>query len=403
MLKGDMKMPILPFTKQEFQTRVKKVKARMADQNLEALIISDPANLYYVSGYEALSYYVPQVVIVAQELDEPVAIIRLQDHYCATETCWMSDENIIPYPDKYLWEPKDMHVFDFVADFLKGKGLDKKRYGVEMDSFYLPAYWYQRLCGQLPDAAFVDSEKLVNWVRGPKSTQELEYMAIAARHSEKAMYDAVALMADGVRECDVAATICKSLVEGNGIFGGEFPSLPPIIPAGERTAGAHFSWTTEGKYQNGQIVYMEISGVYKRYHSPLTRTVFVGEPHQKIIDTSSAVIEGLNATMAFMKPGVTAEEVEKTWQDTINKLGFHKESRCGYTVGAAYPPVWCEDTIFCKPGEKSVLMPDMTFHMMPGLWLDGYGVAITETIRITENGCEAITKFPRKLLTTNDY
>ena len=396
-------MATLPFSKQEFQARLKNIKERMVKQNLEVLIVSDPANLYYVSGYEALSYYVPQVVIVAQELEEPVAIIRLQDHYCATETCWMTSDNIIPYPDKYLWEPKNMHVFDFVADFLKEKNLDKKRYGVEMDSFYLPAYWYQRLCDKIPGATFVDSEKLVNWARAQKSEKELEYMAIAARHSEKAMYDAVALMADGVRESDVAATICKSLVEGNGVFGGEFPSLPPIIPAGERTAGAHFSWTTEGKYQDGQVVYMEISGVYKRYHSPLTRTVFVGEPHQKIIDTASAVVEGLNEALAFIKAGVTAEEVEKAWQNSINKRGFHKESRCGYTVGAAYPPVWCEDTVYFKPGEKSVLEPNMTFHIMPGLWLDGYGVAITETLRVTEKGCECITRFPRKLLSTNDY
>ena len=396
-------MSVLPFAKCEFQTRVKNIKARMAEQKLEVLIVSDPANLYYVSGYDALSYYVPQVVIVSLDLDEPVAIIRMQDHYCATETCWMANENIIPYPDKYLWEPMNMHVFDFVADFLKGKGLDKKRYGVELDSFFLPAYWYQRLCDQLPSASFVDSGKLVAWVRGPKSPQELEYMAIAARHTEKAMYDAVALMGDGVRECDVAAEICHSLIAGNGVYGGEFPSLPPIIPAGERTAGAHFSWTTEGKYQEGQTCYMEISGVYKRYHAPLSRTVFVGKPHQKIADTASAVVEGLNAAMGAIKPGAVSEDVERVWQTTINKLGYHKESRCGYTVGIGYPPVWCEETIFFKPSEKSVLVPNMTFHLMCGLWLEGYGVAITETLQVTDTGCQSITKFPRRLLSTDDY
>jgi len=396
-------MSVLPFSKAEFQARVKNVKKCMVEKKLDVLILSDPANLNYVGGYDALSYYVPQVVIVAQDLEEPVAIIRLQDHFCATESCWMSKDNIIPYPDKYLWEPMKMHVLDFVADFLKSKGLDKKRYGLEMDSFYMPAQWYQRLCSQLPNAQFVDSEKLVNWVRGPKSPQELEYMAIAARHSEKAMHDAVALMADGVRECDVAAQILHSLVAGNGLYGGDLSCLPPIIPAGERTAGAHFSWTTEGKYKDGQVVYMEISGVYKRYHSPLTRTVFVGKPHQKIIDTASAVVEGLNAVIDYIKPGVVAEDVEKLWQTTINKYGFHKESRCGYCVGIGFPPVWCEDTLYFKPGEKSIVKPGMTFHMMPGLWLDGYGVAITETLRVTEHGCESITKFPRKLLSTDDY
>ncbi|MGG1571992.1 M24 family metallopeptidase [Fictibacillus sp. NRS-1165] len=61
------------------------------------------------------------------------------------------------------------------------------------------------------------------------------------------------------------------------------------MPAGERTAGARFSWTTEGKYQEGQLIYMELSGSYKRYHAPLTRTIFVGEPPHKVKETAKIV------------------------------------------------------------------------------------------------------------------
>lgn len=394
---------MLAFKKEEFALRTKNVKEKMVEKGFDVMILSDPANLYYVGGYDALSFYVPQVVIVALDLDEPVAIIRHQDYFCATETCWMERDNIIPYPDKYLWEPENLHVMDFIADFLKEKSLDKKKIALETDSMYMPSFWHRRLETQVPEATFVDHQKLVNWVRAIKSPQELEYMAIAARHTEKAMVAAIEKMAPGVRECDVAATISKNLIEGNGIYGGEMSAIPPIIPAGERTAGAHFSWTTEGKYEEGQIVYMEIAGTYKRYHAPLTRTVFVGDAPAKVDDTAKAVTLGLNNYLDAIKPGVTCEEAEAVWQSTINKLGYEKESRCGYAVGCAYPPDWAESTIYFKPGEKTVLEPNMTFHLMPGLWLDGYGVAITETIRITETGCETITKFPRKLLTTNDY
>jgi Xaa-Pro dipeptidase len=388
---------MLPFEKKEYQDRIRKVKISMDEQGIDVLLITDPANMNYVSGYDAMSYYVPQGVIVATSLEEPICIVRLQDLYCATETTWMSEQNVIAYPDKYLWEPKVLHVMDFIGDFLKEKGLHNKRIGLEFDAYYFTAHWYKSLERTLPNAHFIDATSLVNWIRGQKSSKEIEYMNIAARTVEKSMYNAIEKIGAGVREAHVAAEIYSDLVKGTGMYGGEYPSLAPIMPAGERTAGAHFSWTTEGKYQENQLIYMELSGSYKRYHAPLTRTIFVGKAPQKVKDTAKIVIEGLHEALAVIKPGVSCEEVEKAWQTTINQYGLEKESRMGYTVGLSYPPVWTENTAYFKPGEKTILKPNMTFHMMPGVWLDGYGVAITETLRVTESGSETITKFPREL------
>ena len=390
-------MKILAFEKVEYQERLRKVKASMEEQGIEVLLITDPSNMNYVAGYDAMSFYVPQGVIVATSLEEPICIVRLQDLYCATETTWMADENVIAYPDKYLWEPKILHVMNFISDFLKSKVLHNKKIGLEFDAYYFNAHWYMTLEKALPDAELKDATALVNWVRGQKSVKELEYMNIAARIVEKTMYHAIEKMEVGVRECHVAAGIYSDLITGTGVYGGEYASLAPIMPAGERTAGAHFSWTTEGKYKKDQLVYMELSGCYKRYHAPLTRTIFIGDAPEKVKDTAKIVVEGLNVALSAIKPGVTCEEVEKAWQATINKYGLEKESRMGYTVGLSYPPVWTENTAYFKPGEKSVLKPNMTFHMMPGMWLDGYGVAITETLRVTESGCETITRFPREL------
>ncbi|MFB4165769.1 M24 family metallopeptidase [Alteribacillus sp. JSM 102045] len=388
---------MLPFEKTEYQERVEKVKLSMEEQGIEVLLITDPANMNYVSGYDAMSYYTPQGVIVATELDEPLCIVRFQDLFCATETTWMRKENVIAYPDKFLWEPKKLHVMDFIGDILKEKRLNSKRIGLEFDAYFFTVHWYKSLERCLPDSVFVDATSLVNWIRGQKSPREIEYMQIASRIAEKTLYNAIEKVGIGVRESHVAAGIYSDLVEGTGVYGGEYPSLAPITPAGERTAGAHFSWTTEGKYQDGQLIYMELSGSYKRYHAPLTRTIFVGQPPNTVRETAKIVIEGLNVALSTIKPGVSCEEVEKAWQTTINNYGLNKESRMGYTVGLSYPPVWTENTAYFKPGEKTILKPNMTFHMMPGMWLDGYGVAITESLRVTENGCETITKFPKEL------
>ncbi|KUO51064.1 MAG: ectoine hydrolase DoeA [Desulfitibacter sp. BRH_c19] len=384
------------FEKSEYIERVNKVKESMAVREIEVLIITDPANMCYLSGYDALSFYEAQAVVIAPEFEQPVWIGRLQDYYCAVETTWVDTDNIIAYPDKFLWDTTKRHVMGFIADYLKEHGLDKKVIGVEMDAYYFTAFWYQWLQKSLPNAIFKDATKLVNWIRGIKSEKELEYMSRAARLVEKAMKNAIDKIDVGIRECDVAAGIYSDIISGNAEFGGDYPSLAPIMPSGKRTSGAHLTWTDK-KYQDNQIVYMEMSGCYRRYHAPLTRTIYVGKAPQKVHDTAAIVVEGLNTALELAKPGVTCEEIERVWQKTINKYGLEKESRMGYAVGLSYPPVWCEDTAFFKPGEKIELKPNMTFHMMPGMWLDGYGIAITETFRITEKGSETITKFPRKL------
>lgn len=388
---------MLTFSVEEYKERLAKVKADMEKKGMDVLILSDASNINYVSGYDGLSYYVPQVVVVALELEKPFCIVRFQDGYAATVTTWMGEENIFRYPDKYLWEPKEVYVYDFVADVIKEKKLDKKRIGVEMDAYYYTHFCHMNLSNALPDATFVNATALVNWIRGPKSPKELEYMQIAARICERTMNNAINTIHSGVRENLVGANIMRDQALGTDYFGGESISLPPIIAAGDRTQAAHFTWQTEAEFQKDQLVYMELAGCYRRYHAPLSRTIYIGTPPDQLRKAAEVVIEGLNVALDTIKEGVTCEEVEAAWQRTINKHGLFKESRMGYAIGLSYAPVWTENSAYCRPGEKAVMKENMTFHMMPGIWLDGFGMAVTETIRVMKNGCETITKFPRKL------
>jgi Xaa-Pro dipeptidase len=72
-------------------------------------------------------------------------------------------------------------------------------------------------------------------------------------------------------------------------------------------------------------------------------------------------------------------------------------SRIGYSFGLNYPPDWGEHTISLRPGDKHLLKPGMTLHLMPGIWEKDFGFECSEPIRVTENGCEPLTNFPRKL------
>ena len=98
----------------------------------------------------------------------------------------------------------------------------------------------------------------------------------------------------------------------------------------------------------------------------MARTVFLGKPPSRFADTAKIVVEGLHAALAAAKPGAAAEDVEAAWRQIVTKHGIRKESRIGYAFGLAYPPDWGEHTASFRPGDKTVLEPNMTFHCIAG-------------------------------------
>jgi len=317
------------------------------------------------------------------------------DANAAKITTWLYHENIISYPDTYV-HSDTKHPMDFIADILKQIGQDKRSIGVEMENYYFTAKCYEQLKKGLPNAKFHDATLLVNWVRIIKSEQEIKYMKQAGVFAEKAMMDGINMIEEGVRECDVAAKILHSQVTGTAEFGGDYPSIMPLLPSGEKTSTPHLTWT-DSKYKQGESVILELAGCYRRYHSPLARTVNIGKPNETLKALAEITVEGLNECLAMIKPGIVLEEVEETWRKSIAKSGHFKESRIGYSMGLNYPPDWGEHTASIRKGDKTILQPNMTFHMIPGMWFDKSGFEVSESFRVTETGCETFTDLPRGL------
>ncbi|NLY44834.1 MAG: M24 family metallopeptidase [Tissierella sp.] len=386
---------MLTFSKEEFQLRVQKVKEKMEERGIEVLLITDPANMNYVSGYNAWSFYVHQMVAVFLDEEEPVWIGRFMDAIAARKTAWLKHENIVGYSDNYV-QSYERHPMDYVSDVLKERGQGNKRIAVEMDNYYFTAQCYESLKKGLPNATFEDARGLVNWIKVVKSDAEIEYMKRAGQIMTKGMTDAINYLNVGVRKCDMAAEIYRTFTSGTEEFGGDYASIVPLMPTGVDAGACHLTWTDE-KYKDGDIVIFELAGCYRRYHSPMSRTISLGKPSEKLEETAKITIEGLNKVLDFIKPGVTAEEAEAVWANNLKKYGLFKESRIGYSTGLNYPPDWGEHTISIRPGDKTVLQPNMTLHVIPGMYFEDFGVEISDAIRVTETGCETLGNVERKL------
>lgn len=368
----------------------------MLAEGIDVLLVTDPANMSYLSGYNAWSFYVHQLLVLIVDEEEPVWIGRGQDASAARHTTWLAAHSIIPYDDDYV-QSAIKHPMDFISRFLLGKKQGHRTVGVEMDAYYFTAKNYIQLVNGLPDATFKDATNLVNWIRIVKSDQEIDYIKKAGKIAERAMAAAVDSIQEGVRQCDTVAAISHAQISGTEEFGGDYPSIVPLLPTGEKTSACHLTWTDDA-FRAGDPVIIELAGCYRRYHSPLARTVVVGKPTDRMQFIAAAVVEGLNAALDAVKPGMTCEEVEFVWRKTIEKSGIVKESRLGYSIGLNYPPDWGEHTASLRPSDYTILKPNMTFHLIPGIWLDDIGIEISESFRVTESGCEVLSDFPRELL-----
>lgn len=393
---ADIKDRWLNFDVPEFKERLRKVKESMQKKGIEVLVVTDPANMCYITGFDGWSFYVHQCIVIIDSEEEPIWIGRGQDANSAKLTTWLSDENIKAYTDDYV-HSLIKHPMEFVADIIKERKADKKVIGTEMDAYYYTAKCQERLEASLPNAKFLDGNNLVNWVKLIKSDNEIELIRKAGKIVDIAMQVAYDNVNIGTRQCDAAAEVYGALTRGTEEFGGEYASIIPLMPAGIRTSTPHLSWTDE-EYKDGDTVILELAGNYKRYHCPLARTMILGNAPEKVKDLGAVVSEGISKALAAVKPGITCEELERVWAESIAKSGFIKDSRIGYPTGLNFPPDWGEHTASIRPGDKTILKPNMVFHMIPGIWLDEFGVDISQSFRVTETGCEELTSYKRELL-----
>lgn len=383
-----------PFARSEYIARIAKTKLRMAEHGIDVALICAPENIYYLSGYAGWSFYTPQMLVLALDEEEPVLILREMDVACATFTAFLKSSHVIGYPESFIGNG-DRHPMHFIADVIAAKNWASRPMGIEMDAHFFSPRSYHELVGRLNGARIKDLGLLVNWVRIVKSPREIEYTRQAGVISAIAMQAGIDAIAPGVRECDVAAEIYRAKIRGTAAFGGGV-STGIAMPSGHKTSAPHLYWSDDVIVANTSTN-VEFGGCRHQYHAGLSRTVHLGKPPKILADLADVVIEGLDTALGSVSAGTTCEEVESAWRKVINRAGYEKSSRIGYSIGLAFQPSWVERTASLQQGDRTELAPDMTFHMICGMWSGTQNIVVSETFRVTEQGYELLTHFPRRL------
>jgi ectoine hydrolase len=311
----------------------------------------------------------------------------------------MNPDNIVGYPDDFVMSDS-CHAMQHLAQVIRERGWGGKALGVEMENYYYSARAHAVLSREL-DADILDATSLVNWQRAAKSETELKYMRRAARIVEKIHARIFEEMVPGRRKNELVAEIYRTALLGgeddDGLYGGDYPAIVPLLPSGADATAAHLTWD-DSAFEDSAGTFFEIAGCYRRYHAPLSRTIYLGTPPDDMLAAEEAVLEGIQEGIEAARPGKTAGDVARAFYNVLKKRGIERQGRCGYPIGLSYPPDWGERTFSIRPNDETVLQPNMTFHFMPALWMDEWGLEITESLVVQEDGvAECLANYPRKL------
>ena len=387
-------MPATDFSPAEYADRLARTRAAMAARGIDTLIVADPSNMAWLTGYDGWSFYVPQAVIL-HATGSPLWWGRTQDKPGAAQTTYLPPEALFDWPEDHVQHP-DHHPYDALVTLLRERGWTT-HLGVEMDNYYYSAAAHRILETAFGRDSITDATGLVNWQRAVKSPAELALMTKAGQLSAHMHATLRAGFREGRAKHELVAEVQAAGVAGLPGLAGDYPAIAPIAPSGREASASHITWN-DRPLTRGEATYFEISGCYHRYHCPVSRTLFLGSPPDDIRRAEAAVLRAIEDAFAAARPGTTCEEVAACVYDSFARAGYVKGNRTGYPIGLSYPPDWGERTMSLRPGDTTPLEENMTFHLMPGLWTPDWGLAITESFVITPEGGKPLADIPRDLV-----
>ncbi|MHB1218764.1 MAG: M24 family metallopeptidase [Alphaproteobacteria bacterium] len=376
----------LAFPMAEYERRLAGLRERMEARGVDAMLVTTPENLHYLTGYETqgLWYFAGLVVPAA---GEPFMSTRAAEDTVVESDTWIEVSR--PFQDNQ--EPMAV-----LADALREFGLANTRIGYERSSYFFRASEQDQLFPRCANATFVDCSRIVEEGRVVKSAPEIEMIRRAARASEGGVRAGVAAVRAGATENEVAAEVYRGMLHA----GGHYCSMQPFVVSGSRSFVSHATWRGR-RIERGDCVFFEIGGTVHRYNAPMMRTISVGEPGADLREAEKLVLEAMAAAEAAIKPGVPTGEADAAARKVIarNRFGATQYTRVGYGIGTACTPGWGEGHIIdIKPGDTRPFRENMCFHLIPFLQIPGKAaVGISAAIRVTATGCESLHTLEREL------
>ena len=371
--------PVFPET--ELQQRLSAVREAMKRHNLDALVISVPENIYYLTGLDHWGFFACHVLLVPATGSMALACRAMER---------ITVENQVANAEFY-GHADTAELFDEVLRALADRGLSTARLGIEKRSLFLTPRIYERILAGAGGADWSDCSGLIDELRLVQSPLEQDYTRRAAAAADAGTLAAIDALGDGASDYEVAAACHHAMISA----GSEYPGFGPFIRPTSRLGEEHTTWRGD-VFRNGDAVFLEVGAAFRKYQAPMGRLVYVGDAARGAQQSAELAARGMQAICDALVPGTTAGEVYQAWKDVADEAGLtdYRRHHCGYLVGIGFPPSWTGGSMVTslQPGSGRRLESGMVFHAHS--WFTNTGVAdyfISNTVLLTADGAENLT------------
>lgn len=392
----------LKISDKEYRRRIKRVKEELANRDLDLLLLTSEKSIFYLCGFTHIATERPAVLGVPLEGEPFFMGPLLEADHLRLQT------SLVEEVRTYIDYPGEKHPIKLFAEWLTERGYGKSRIGADNPAGATGIYGYvgPPLNEEMPEAEFVKSGDIIWSMRLIKSAEEVELIRESAKwgnlahsllqeYTAPGMWDAEVSM---LASYEASSTMKKTLgAEYEPFRAGRTPASAGFRgQVGWKSAIPH-SIGIGRAIKEGDTLITGAGADIGGYNSELERTMIVGRPSSKQKRYFEAMVKSQEAAMNAMAPGVKCSEVDKAANKVIIEAGFRDLIRhhTGHGIGLeGHEPPWLD------VGNDLELKPGMVVSCEPGIYEIGYGgFRHSDTILITDDGCEAITYYPRDLET----
>ena len=372
------------FPKEEYMERLGRLRALMVERDVDLVIADEAEMMHYFTGF-AISENLYRAVVIPKQ-GAPTMIVRLLDEQLFLKAAWF--DNRRTFDD--LEDPVTV-----IAEIIKAGG--GRRVGLDMNSYCMPAKRFGHLTDLLPAVTFIDFSNAFRPMRLIKSVREINVMRKAAGVADEAMRRAISATMPGSSSRTAAAVASASFIE----LGADFGRTGPI------TVGHGWNFLhgklSDNPLEPGTVLHLELVPKVNGYCARLMRPAVMGTPSAELRDAATTLIEIQDRQIAAMVPGAVARDVDAILRQGVLNAGLREDyvNNTGYTLGYYFEqaPRTSDFTRLFTTEAEWRLKAGMTFHMYTSAVA---GIAFSETVLVTDDGPERLTKTERKLFQCGD-
>lgn len=354
------------------ETRIEKLRAKLAEEKLDGLLITGGTNRRYVSGFTGSAG--------ALFVSPNEALLLTDFRYIEQAT------QEAPAFDVVRYDALPTRLGELLAN------RPGARIGFESHKVTVAVLDQLQGAPGADTVEWVATRDLVERIRGVKSAQELVLLQRAIDIADACFEYILEKMKPGVTEREVAWQMEVFMREQ----GASALSFPSIVASGTNGALPH-ARPSDKPLRAGEFVTLDFGCVWEGYNSDMTRTVFIGEPTEKDAAMYELVLTAQEAGVAAVRPGVVAKDVDKVSRDIIADAGYGE--RFGHGLGHGIGMEVHEEFPRLSPLGEVTLEPGMVASVEPGVYIPGWGgIRIEDLVVVTEDGARVLTKSPKHLI-----